>query len=45
MEHSAPAPQIQVGDCYTYETLDLENRKLDNVVTREIVGFANGLYI
>lgn len=40
----AGSPTIQLGDRYTYETLDLFDSKLNNVTTREIVQFSNGVY-
>jgi hypothetical protein len=39
---SIAAPAVQVGDTYTYETIDHNDPRLNNVVVREVTGVAAG---
>ena len=39
------APNIRVGDQYTYETIDLIEPKLSNVALREVIGFEQGEFL
>ena len=43
--HLAFAPAIRIGDRYTYETVDSDDSKQNNITHREIIAFSGGHYL
>lgn len=44
-DHPEFAPAIRIGDRYTYETVDPDDSKQNNITHREIIGFSDGHYL